>query len=263
MLQATSSRETRNGAREVKFLLSADRGAEVLDWARERLAADPNAAGADGDDYLTTTLYFDTADFAVYRRRGSYQRSKYRIRRYGSAESVFLERKLRTSLMLSKRRTLVPLGDLAALAEPGDDPMWPGRWFEQRLAMRRLSPVSQVSYHRHARVGMGSFGPMRLTFDDGILAQPCTRFGFDPRSGVPVLPAASIVEMKFCVKMPPVFLELVERFNLRPAPLSKYRMSLDALRDAGLRTGLAGQDLQTVLPTLSFSASAGAPIAGA
>ena len=33
---------------------------------------------------MTSTLYFDTADYAVYRRHGSFRRAKHRIRRYGA-----------------------------------------------------------------------------------------------------------------------------------------------------------------------------------
>src|SRR6187549_3939945 len=108
MLQGFNTRETREAAREVKFLVTPDLAERILEWSRSRLAPDPHASGASGDEYQTTSLYFDTNAFAVYHRQGSFKRSKYRIRRYGSSDMVFLERKLRTSTMLSKRRTTVP-----------------------------------------------------------------------------------------------------------------------------------------------------------
>lgn len=247
MLQAVNTRETRDGAKEIKYIASPDLAHEIHHWASTRLAPDPHAGGEAGDEYLTTSLYFDTADFAVYRRKGSFARSKYRIRRYGTSDVVFLERKLRTAKLLSKRRTAVPLASLAHIETLFSDPEWPGYWFGQRILTRHVAPVSQVAYHRNARVGSGPFGPLRLTFDSGITAQPCTHFGFDPPSGIPVIPTSTIIEMKYCVKIPPVFAELVERFRLTPAPISKYRLSLEALRDAGVRTGLRRIDLRAVL----------------
>jgi VTC domain len=251
MLQAAHSRETRDRAREIKFLVTSDTANQILDWARPRLGPDPYAGGESGDEYLTTTIYFDTNDFAVYRRQGSYRRSKYRVRRYGQADVTFLERKLRTATLLSKRRTVVSLAELHQLALPVRDPKWPGFWFAERLAARRLAPVCQVAYHRHARVGTGPFGPMRLTFDTEIAAQPSHAITFDPPNGVPVLTADTIVEMKFCLNMPPVFKDLVNEFGLSPTAISKYRLSLEALRTAGLRTGAARTDLQTVLAALN------------
>lgn len=263
MLQAVSSRETRDGAREIKYLVAPELADRILEWARPRLAADPYAGGKSGDEYLTTTLYFDTDDFRVYQRRGSYRRSKYRIRRYGSSDVAFLERKLRTSMLLSKRRTSIPLSDLARLEELFQNPEWAGYWFGQRIETRRLSPVSQVSYHRHARVGAGPFGPMRLTFDNEIAAQPCTHFGFDLSAGVPVLVGSTIIEMKYCVKMPALFSELVSMFNLAPTAVSKYRVSLEALREAGVRTGLRRFDLRDALAAAAPTTPPEAPIASA
>lgn len=239
MLQATSTRETRDSAREVKFLVSPDVAAAILEWSRSRLAADPYSGGESGDEYLTTSLYFDTDDFAVYRRRGSYKRSKLRIRRYGTADVVFLERKLRTARILCKRRTTVPIDDLRRLTSGTFDKTWGGHWFEKRVEARSLHPVCQVSYRRHARVGTGLYGPMRLTFDDQITALPCDDFRFSSETGVPVLTTQSIVEMKYRIEPPAVLKHLIEEFKLEPAGVSKYRMSMDALAAAGLRAHLA------------------------
>jgi len=234
MLQASSTRETRDAAREIKFMVEPRLAYEILHWSRERLAPDPYAGGEWADQYLTTSLYFDTSDFAVYRRRGSYRRSKLRVRRYGSADVVYLERKLRTANLLSKRRTIVPIEELAILASHLIPRGWAGRWFEDRLQARRLRPIAQVSYRRFARVGAGVFGPMRLTFDDQITAQRCERFEFAPPAGVPVRDDQLIIEMKYCVEPPAVLRNLVEEFKLIPAAISKYRLSIDAMSSTGL-----------------------------
>jgi hypothetical protein len=228
MLQGTHTRETRDGAREVKFLVSADRAARILDWARSRLNADPHAGGPDGDEYRTTTIYLDTADMAVFNRRGSYGRSKYRIRRYGTSDVAFLERKLRTRELLSKRRTTIHTCALPGLFS-ALDPDPPYQWFVHRVVARQLAPVCQVSYRRHALVGLGPYGPMRLTFDDEVKAQSNLTTTFEPDRGTPIIPGQVIVEMKFCIETPAVLKHLVETFGLSPAAISKYRLSLGGL----------------------------------
>src|ERR1044071_4237055 len=98
-------RENRPFASEIKFAVNPRLGESIREWARVRLAPDPNASGEGGDGYRITSLYFDTRQFDVFHRRGSYGRSKYRIRRYGSSAVGFLERKLKTRGLVSKRRT--------------------------------------------------------------------------------------------------------------------------------------------------------------
>lgn len=234
MLQGISTTETREAAREVKFLVAPDLAASMLDWARARLPADPHGGGDAGDEYATTTVYFDTPALAVYHRQGSYRRSKYRVRRYGASDVAFLERKLRTARLLNKRRTIVPLDDLHRAGERPIDPLWAGAWFAQRLDARHLTPVCQVAYRRHALVQAAPWGQARLTFDAEIVAQPARGLRFDPQSGVPVSPDVTIVEMKYRVQVPAVFKALVEIFSLRPCAVSKYRRSIEALAAAGL-----------------------------
>jgi hypothetical protein len=214
MSQPLNTRETRDSARELKFFLAPETAAAVRRWATDRLAPDPHASGP-GGEYRTTSLYFDTAEFDVFRRRGSNGRSKYRIRRYGVSDVVFLERKLRTSSMLIKRRTTVAITSLDRLALRDVDPMWPGAWFHRRLLARRLQTTAQVSYRRTAHVGAATWGPMRLAF----LAGPA----------VPVVPDKVILELKFRVDMPALFRHLVETFALQPVAISKYRLSVPTL----------------------------------
>ncbi len=105
-------RDIRPSALEIKFLLDPATAAGVASWARANLAPDPNGTGAWGDEYLTTSLYFDNASYDVFNRRGSFGRSKYRIRRYGEESSAFLERKMRQPAVLAKRRTRLSCDDL-------------------------------------------------------------------------------------------------------------------------------------------------------
>ena len=211
---------------EIKFLVDGATGERIRAWARARLEPDPYGKGLFGDQYRTTTIYFDTPDFDVFHRRGSYGRSKYRIRRYDGEAVGFLERKLRCAGRLSKRRTVVPLADLHRVDDANAE--WAGRWFGQRLALRRLMPVCQVSYERVARVGSGPADTFRLTLDRDIRATARHDIGFTP-TVMPVLPYVMVLELKFHGAPPAVFKHLVETFSLTPARASKYRLTIGAL----------------------------------
>lgn len=227
MTRALTTQDTRTDAREIKFLVSPDQAGRIRDWARTRLAADPHGAGDHGDEYRTASLYFDTDQLDVFHRRGSYGRSKYRVRRYGAADVVFLERKMRTKQLLSKRRTIVPVDRLVDLID--DDPGWNGAWFRRRLMARRLHAKCQVWYTRTARIGQSAYGTFRLTIDTALETRPAAGLVFLPPSGVAALTGDAIVEMKFIHEMPAMFKHLVEEFALEPHNLSKYRLAMQAL----------------------------------
>lgn len=213
-------------ASEVKFLIPLELAGRIADWARQRLSPDPHGGGPNKDTYLTTTLYFDTADRDVFHRKGSYGRSKYRARRYGTTETVFLERKLRRGLRLAKRRTIVHVTRLSRL---GTVPHHadPARWFERRLLARGLSPVAQISYRRVARADEASGA--RLTIDDQLSAARVDGPKFRADHGTPMIPGQAIVEMKYRGAMPSLFKEAAERFGLVPGRISKYRLAAEAL----------------------------------
>jgi hypothetical protein len=224
-------RENREFASEIKFQVPACAGEQVLDWAATRLLPDPNAS-ADGQSggYLITSLYFDTEEFDVYHRRGSFGRSKYRIRRYGSSKVVFLERKLKTRGLVSKRRASVSVEELSRLHSPEADAGWEGFWYHQRLLARSLQPICQISYQRIARVAMTPFGAIRLTVDRAIRTVPLTSVGFnDAGEGTLLSEDEAIVELKFRMGIPVLFKELIENFALSPKRISKYRLAAAAL----------------------------------
>jgi hypothetical protein len=230
MTSPAGTRETREHGSEVKFLVSSTTADQIRERARELLEPDPYGDGPSADRYTVTTLYFDTGARDVYERRGSYGRAKYRVRRYGSSDRVFLERKLRTRNWLNKRRTPAPIDALALLTAADVDTAWDGRWFRSRLDARRLNVVCQVGYRRTARVGETEHGPIRLTLDEDIQAVNVNSLGFQPGTqGTPVTKDV-IVEMKFRGPMPAVFKQVAEEFRLEPAQVSKYRLAVAAMR---------------------------------
>src|SRR5204863_5274097 len=145
-------RESRALAAEIKFQVPPDQTGAVRRWARSRLSADPFGGGPEGDTYCTTSLYFDTVDFDVFHRRGSYGRSKYRIRRYGQADEVFLERKLKKQDLVSKRRSQIAMRELSRLDETEPAGGWAGYWFHRRVLARNLRLICQIAYRRTALI---------------------------------------------------------------------------------------------------------------
>jgi hypothetical protein len=229
----THSRETRPFASEVKFLVDAATGAEIRHWVRSHLEPDPHGAGAFGDEYRTTTLYFDTDDGDVFHRRRSFGRSKYRVRRYDSSSTVFLERKLRRPGVLVKRRTTVAIDALDRLGVAHSDPDWAGAWFHRRLRLREINPVCQLSYARMARVARTSEGPVRLTMDDDVRVAAASVARFGPTMGAPIVENRVILELKYRDELPLIFKRLVAEFLLAPQPASKYRLGVATLKDVG------------------------------
>jgi hypothetical protein len=233
MSGAAHNRETRPFASEVKFLVDKDTGAEIRRWARAHLEPDPHGAGPFGDEYSTTSLYFDTENGDVFHRRGSFGRGKYRVRRYGASGNVFLERKLRRPGILAKRRTMVPLETLERLGAPETSADWAGAWFHRRLMLRQIRPVCQLSYARTARTSATPDGAVRLTLDEDVRVAPVSLARFHSGAAVPVLETHMILELKYRREVPLIFKRLVEAFVLVPQPASKYRLGVAALGDIG------------------------------
>jgi hypothetical protein len=226
----TEVREHRAFAAEIKFQVPLDQAGEVREWARARLSADPFGGGPDGDGYCTTSLYFDTDEFDVFHRRGSYGRSKYRIRRYGQAEEVFLERKMKKQDLVSKRRSQIPIPDLIRLDESEPASGWAGYWFHRRVLARKLRVSCQIAYRRTALISANQHGTIRLTLDEDVRTGLASGLNFrPPNQGLPLCPGYAILECKYHVEVPAVFRELACEFGLTPQPISKYRLAGPAL----------------------------------
>ena len=208
-------------------------GARIQQWIRANLEADPHGGGPFNDEYHTTSLYFDTVLADVFHRRGSFGRSKYRVRRYGSAPVVFLERKLRQPGLLVKRRTTVDLEALDRLASSKAQSDWPGTWFHRRLLLRQIDPVCQLGYWRTARFARTAEGPVRLTLDTDVRVTATSEVRFSDTQGLLILPDRMILELKYRQHVPAIFKRLVEEFALTPERASKYRLGMTALARVG------------------------------
>jgi hypothetical protein len=223
---------------ETKLLVDARLGDDIRAWARSGLGPDPNGSGPFRDQYGVTSVYLDTETHDVYHRRGSYGRSKYRIRHYENDQAAFLERKLRTRLRLTKRRTRIPLEAVAGLRLDNADPTHPGHWFFRRVTLRRLRPVCVIRYTRTARMADTSEGPVRLTLDASVVASPTGLVTLSTGRGLPLVEGLMILELKYSGVFPRIFRDLVDEFHLTPRPASKYRFAVQTLGLAGSGTAI-------------------------
>jgi hypothetical protein len=131
--------------------------------------------------------------------------------------------------VLIKRRTTAALADFRRSEGNEPDPDWYGYWFHRRLVVRRLKPLVQVSYVRTARLGSSPHGKVRMTIDFDLRVLPLPDRAFLPGTGLPLMEGHNIIEVKYCVNIPPVFRDLIAQFGLKPQALSKYRAGLGLL----------------------------------
>lgn len=214
---------------EVKFLVPEEQAAEIERWARGRLDPDPHGDPSRGGTYAITTVYCDTADFNVLRKSDRYRRRKFRLRRYGDSELIYLERKTRLGSEVRKRRSSVLEPELALLASPVCLPDWAGNWFHRRVWFKQLGPTCSLSYLRTAFGRQTDDGQVRLTIDRHLRSQR-TRHWKVPASGKgqAILVGQAVLEFKYRETMPTMLKQALEQFNLHPTSHSKYRSAMAA-----------------------------------
>ncbi len=223
-------------AYEMKFLIDDALAQQVEDWAAAAMIRDAYADPAQGGAYQTTTLYLDTPGRDVFMRSEGHRRRKFRLRRYGSEERIYLERKTRQGNRVAKRRSDVPLCELAGLTCALEELLqrhtngtgnWPGQWFRERVTKQSLMPACLLTYDRTAFVRPmepGMDGPLRLTLDRRIRGQAAQTWELIPLDGGhAILPGHVICEFKFRGAMPNLFKDLINRLQLQPGSVSKYR----------------------------------------
>jgi hypothetical protein len=211
---------------ELKFELSPDDALRMKAWARRHLQADPHA-GTDGA-YRITSVYCDTPEFDVFHRSTGYRGSKLRLRRYGSAPFVFLERKVRRGDEVRKRRIEVSPEDLPRLSQFVDaarpQPDWRANWFLERALKKRVAPACRVGYRRTAFFGISGGQALRLTIDEDLIGVPARGWDAQPlQEGLELLPGRALLELKFQDVMPALFRGLLPELPLGTARVSKYR----------------------------------------
>ena len=207
---------------ETKFLIPLEKAPAILAFAREHLEPDPNGHGPHRDEYLVQSIYFDTPEFHVFRKIGSYGRAKFRVRRYGNADWLFLERKLKRQGLVRKRRTEIDLEELPQMAKLPN-----ATWYRRRLDVRKLQPLMYIQYARAARLKMTAEGMLRLTVDQALRFDAEINGQWPRTEGAAFLTEFAILELKY-LTLPSIAKKLIEQFNLNPGAASKYRMAIRA-----------------------------------
>jgi hypothetical protein len=222
---------------EIKFLLDGAAALAVEERVRSVLRPDPHGDPRLDGAYRITSLYCETPALDVFHKRGSYGRRKFRVRRYGESEAVFLERKTVRESRVRKRRTAVGVGDLSRLSGAGPAAAaWDGDWYLRQIVQRGLRPVCRIAYQRQAFFGLLEGYPVRVTFDRGIAGALVP--GWEFRAATPeraLLDGLVVCECKFAVALPAALKAVIQEFGLTARGLSKYRRCIEAF-------GLARQE---------------------
>jgi hypothetical protein len=206
---------------ELKFQLTAAEAEFVENWARTHLSPDCHG---EGGFYRVTSVYCDTPRLDVFHRNAGFKRRKFRMRRYGEALCVFLERKSKLGDRVRKKRVEVQREELNRLAEAQTHPDWAGTWFHERILKRGLRPTVRVSYERTAFFGQAGASPVRMTLDRNLVGAAANDWDIVPlRDGLPLLHGAVLLEMKYHITMPELFRDLLPHLPAQPARVSKYR----------------------------------------
>jgi hypothetical protein len=212
---------------EVKFFMPQAQALAVEAWIGHHMQLDPHCDPALGNSYDVSSVYCDTPDLAVFHKAAGFANRKFRLRRYGNAPGIFLERKTKWGDRLVKRRTLATPADLSRLGNGATDRDWPAFWFHRHLQARRLWPTCHVSYRRTAYFGVSEQGPIRLTLDRHVVCVPHSDWAALPsRDGRTLIDKEAILELKFSTTMPVLFRRLVYELSLAPNTFSKYRRAI-------------------------------------
>lgn len=224
-----SLQEAGRWANEVKFEVSREKAVGILAWAGVHMVEDVHSRFLEGG-YLISSLYLDTPELGVFHKEQGCRVSKFRVRRYGDSEGIFLEQKRKRGSRVTKRRIETEISLLQNLC-PSELPLEaPQRWFCEAVERRKLRPVSLVSYHRLAFNALVKGETLRLTLDQDIVAAACQEWRIDRViNGHRVHPDGLILEIKFPDVLPALFRELLEEFRLIEAGFSKYRSACESL----------------------------------
>ncbi len=219
---------------ELKIVLDESALKKVTDWLRATPALAPDTfVGGDGR-YLVHSLYFDSPSLAVYHRAEEDSGTKYRIRRYGDENVLWLERKRRKGTLVTKRRASCPMEKLDGVLKGTVTLGGFADTFVEEVKKQRYSPRLLVTYPRSAWVAEGG---ARLTLDHGVQARKATKEQpFSETGQVVSVSSDVILELKYDKTPPSVFTELLTLLGQEGGSFSKYRRGIEAVGMVMTRT---------------------------
>lgn len=230
---------------EYKYILSEHRANFLLSEMRRFLAQDRNS-GSQGQGYTVSSIYFDNKRLSAYHDKidGLLQRSKYRLRTYGSnsenSAPIYLEKKGKynsyvyktrydLSQVLATEAAPVEMTEFTARLEDLSEDDFINN-FLYDYHMRRFWPRCEVKYQRQAFFAKTS-SDFRLTVDKKIEAKSSKSLMWSEPNGkwVSVAPDKAVIEVKFHRHIPVWFNMLVRSNGLVREPFSKVCKSMEAL----------------------------------
>jgi hypothetical protein len=215
-------------AYETKFLLNEEQAREVEGLLHTGLLPDPHSDPALGGMYAITSLACDSPSFGVFFRDEKMKNRKYRVRRYGSSDLLFLECKRSRQGCVRKRRVPSTMAALSAVAV-GEAADASHGWFVRELREHDLAPVCRVRYLRRALFGSTPEGAIRVTFDRSIRGSLARAWALDPCTEERVLVDGLVVcEFKFHRAMPSPLKKVITQLHLEATGFSKYRTCIRA-----------------------------------
>jgi len=244
-------------AYEIKFLLDEAGAREVEERLSRSLRPDPYSDPAQGGMYRITSLACDNGAFGVFFRDEGMRNRKYRVRRYGDSDLVYLERKRSRQGKVRKRRCGAVIGDLEAVGS-GRSEQAGHAWFVREVAALEVAPVCRVTYLRRALFGDSAEGAVRVTFDraiEGVLSRGWEMEGGGEQRGL--LAGKVVCEFKFHHAMPSMLKEVVAAMRLVPTGVSKYRACVRAFA-AELGVDLTREVTPVVALPVTVAGGAGA-----
>ena len=213
---------------EWKVQVAPEVSARVATLAGTLLAPDPYALAARAGAYLVTSVYL-----GVPGDRAHADSPRWRVRRYGDDDGVWLERKTNRAGRVEKQRVAADAGvvERAAADLPADDP---ARAWLAEVEARGLVPAVTVAYEREAWLLPGTTA--RLTLDRRLRARPAAvRLPDERDGGVPFL-EDHVLELKFDDAPPEPFRRILRAEGLVPGRWSKVRAAAAALARAPAAT---------------------------
>ncbi|MBL7809732.1 MAG: polyphosphate polymerase domain-containing protein [Saprospiraceae bacterium] len=225
---------------EFKYLVPSEQYQLLHSAMLPFLRRDGFAAKQETGMYTVRSIYFDTPGFEMYHTKidGIAHRMKVRIRGYNVGDdnsTVFLEIKRKYEGPILKNRADAPFGVIKELFKPGvvfDDyvhliknPDNARRFFYQ-IHSKNLRPVINVIYEREPFLGknMDLENDFRVTFDLHLrsVGYPEVENLYQETGASYAYPGFFILEVKFNHYCPTWVKPIMEDFQLRKEPASKY-----------------------------------------
>ncbi len=232
------------GRSELKYYITHDMVADILDYSRAHVEPDPYALKMPDLRYTIRSLYYDSPrlDFYWEKVDGLKIRRKLRIRAYNTLtdDSVaFLEIKRRYGTAVVKERAKYSYREIVKIMsspaniwltyeQSNNGSMVLGKWLDNLLRWN-LEPTVIIAYERQAYVGrFDDDNQVRLTIDYDVRARVTESIEelFAEDNFIPLTGHYLILELKYNNYMPKWMRGMVLEMNLQQRSISKYCMGI-------------------------------------